>query len=143
VASIDIDRPAAEVFDYVTDPSHFSDWQQGVVGGRLEAPDAPVVGTQCYDTRRIGQANRTSTSEITHREPPHRWSVRGIDGQVRATVDVTVDALEESNSHVTIAVDFKGRGIGKLIVPLVVRREARNEMPVNMTNLKQRLEAAP
>jgi len=38
-------------------------------------------------------------------------------------------------------VDFTGHGIGKILVPLMVRREARNEMPGNMAALKQRMEA--
>jgi len=32
---------------------------------------------------------------------------------------------------------------GKLLVPLVVRRQARNEMPANCRTLKQRLETLP
>jgi len=35
---------------------------------------------------------------------------------------------------------FEGHGIGKLLVPLVVEREARKEMPVNLSALKERLE---
>ena len=38
--------------------------------------------------------------------------------------------------------DFTGHGIGKILVPLAVRREARKEMPANMAALKQRMEAA-
>lgn len=37
--------------------------------------------------------------------------------------------------------DFTGHGIGKRLVPLVVRRQAANEMPENMKRLKQRLQA--
>ncbi len=40
----------------------------------------------------------------------------------------------------TVEVDFEGHGIGKLLVPLVVRREARKEMPTNLAALKRRLE---
>jgi hypothetical protein len=36
--------------------------------------------------------------------------------------------------------DFAGYGIGKLLVPLVVRRQAANEMPENMQRLRERLE---
>ncbi len=46
-----------------------------------------------------------------------------------------------SRSRLTISVDFTGHGIGKILVPLVVRREARKEMPDNMAALKQRMEA--
>jgi hypothetical protein len=41
---------------------------------------------------------------------------------------------------VTIELDFEGHGIGKLLVPLVVRRQARNEVPTSLRKLKERLE---
>jgi hypothetical protein len=66
--------------------------------------------------------------------------VHGIDGPIRATVDVSVEQRSESRSHLTISVDFEGHGVGKILVPLLVRREAQREMPVNMTALKKRLE---
>jgi hypothetical protein len=40
-----------------------------------------------------------------------------------------------------ISVDFEGRGIGRILVPLMVRGEARKEMPVNVATLKANLEA--
>jgi hypothetical protein len=46
-----------------------------------------------------------------------------------------------SRSRLTISVDFTGHGIGKILVPLMVRREARKEMPGNMAALKQKIEA--
>jgi hypothetical protein len=38
------------------------------------------------------------------------------------------------------AVDFTGYGIGKILVPLMVRREARKEMPENIVALKRLME---
>jgi uncharacterized protein YndB with AHSA1/START domain len=35
--SIDIDRPADQVFAYVTDPTQFHEWQQGVVSSQGNA----------------------------------------------------------------------------------------------------------
>jgi hypothetical protein len=66
--------------------------------------------------------------------------VRGVDGPIRAIVDVTVESLTDTRSRLTIRVDFEGHGIGKFLVPLVVRRQARKEMPANLTTLKQRIE---
>ena len=74
-------------------------------------------------------------------DPPRAWGVRGTDGPIQATVDVLVEPLAGSRSRLTISVDFTGHGIGKILVPLVVRREARKEMPGNMAALKQRMEA--
>jgi len=45
-----------------------------------------------------------------------------------------------SPSRVTIDLDFIGHGIGRLLIPLIVRRQAAGEMTDNMRRLKQRLE---
>jgi len=63
------------------------------------------------------------------------------DGPIRAAVDVVVEPLTGSRSRLTISVDFIGHGIGTVLVPLIVRREARKEMPGNMAALKQKMEA--
>jgi uncharacterized protein YndB with AHSA1/START domain len=145
VTSAEIDRPAAEVFAYATDPARFNEWQKGVVDAHMDGPgdgaQTPAVGAKCVTTRRIGGASRPSTSELTHIDPPRNWSVRGIDGPIRAAVEVVVEPLTGSRSRLTISVDFTGHGIGKILVPLMVRREARKEMPANMAALKQKVEA--
>jgi Polyketide cyclase / dehydrase and lipid transport len=145
VTSAEIGRPAAAVFAYATDPARFSEWQQGVVDGHMDGPangtQSPAVGAKCVTTRRIGGANRPSTSELVHINPPKAWGVRGIDGPVRADVEVLVEPVTDSRSRLTISVDFTGHGIGKILVPLMVRREALKEMPGNMAALKQRMEA--
>jgi uncharacterized protein YndB with AHSA1/START domain len=142
VSTIDINRPQDEVFVYVTDPATFAEWQAGVVGGSMEGGTTPAVGSKCVTTRRIGGTERQSTSEVTELELPTRWAVHGIDGPIRAIVNVTVEPLDGSaQSRVTIELDFEGHGIGRLLVPLVVRRQARSEMPLNCRRLKQRIEA--
>ena len=140
IATTVVDRPAAEVFAYATDPTHFHEWQQGLIEGHLDPPGPAQVGSKCLTTRRIGGANRTVTALLTHVEPPRTWGVRGIDGPIRATVDVTVEPITGSSSRLTIAVDFAGHGIGRLLVPLIVRRQADKEMPANVEALKRRAE---
>jgi hypothetical protein len=145
VTSTEIDRPAADVFAYATDPTRFREWQKGVVDGHMDGPangtQSPAKGAKCVTTRRIGGANRPSTGELVHIDPPRTWGVRGIDGPIRADVDVLVEPVTDSRCRLTISVDFTGHGIGKILVPLMVRREARKEMPGNMAALKQRMEA--
>src|ERR1700688_2734177 len=144
-ATTDVDRPATDVFAYATDPTRFSQWQKGVVDGHMDGPandaQTPAVGAKCVTTRRIGGASRPSTSELTHIDPPRTWGVRGTDGPIRAAVDVVLEPVTGSRSRLTISVDFTGHGIGKILVPLMVRREARKEMPANMAALKQNMEA--
>jgi uncharacterized protein YndB with AHSA1/START domain len=146
VASTEVERPAAEVFAYATDPARFKEWQKGVVDGHMDGSangiGSPTVGTRCVTTRRVGGANRLATSELVHIDPPRTWRVRGLDGPIRAEVDVLVEPVTDSRSRLTIRVDFAGHGIGKVLVPLLVRREARKEMPENLAALKQRMEAS-
>lgn len=139
--SIEVNRSSAEVFRYVTDPSRFAEWQEGVVGGHMVTDGEPKIGDHCITTRRIGFANRDVTSEITQLNSPRTWTLRGIDGPIRAQVDVIVEPLDgDRRSRVTIEIDFTGHGMGRLIVPLAVQPQARKEMPANMQRLKQRME---
>ncbi len=139
-SSIEVARPAEEVFAYVIDPSTMSEWQQGCVRGHMDGPTTRV-GSKCTTVRRIGGREREVVTEITEYDPPRRWADRGTSGPIRAIVAVKVDPLADtSRARVTIELDFAGHGIGKLLVPLVVRRQAAQEMPENMRRLKQRLE---
>jgi uncharacterized protein YndB with AHSA1/START domain len=139
-AIVEVARPAEDVFDYATDPSKFRQWQKGVVEGHLDVTRPVAVGDRCVTVRRIGFANRANTSQVTAVDPPNRWSIRGIDGPIRARVEVTVEALTGQRSRLTIALNFEGHGIGRLLVPLVVVPQARKEMPANLQQLRQHLE---
>jgi uncharacterized protein YndB with AHSA1/START domain len=93
VATTEVDRPVEEVLAYATDPTHFSEWQNGVVSGRMKE-STPDEGAHCVTVRRIGGAERASASRLVHLDPPRTWRVRGIDGPIRAAVDVTVEPVD-------------------------------------------------
>jgi uncharacterized protein YndB with AHSA1/START domain len=140
VNSIEISRRPEDVFTYLTNPSHLPDWQESAVSVRGDSPLA--VGSQVVVTRRVGRMERSMTNEVTELDPPKSWSLRGTDGPIRGRVKGTVEPLGEGDrSRVTLALDFEGRGIGKILLPLVVRRQVQAEMPRNMEKLKERLES--
>ena len=139
----EIARPSEEVFAYVTDPSTFPEWQEGVVSGHMDGP-MTHVGSKCTTVRRIGGRERQVSTVITEYDPPRRWADRGIEGPIRAIIAVTVEPLADgSRSRLTITADFTGHGIGRLLVPLMVRRQAARQIPEGMSRLKQRLEFGP
>jgi hypothetical protein len=138
VSSVDINRPPAEVYDYVTDPARFGEWQSGVVSSHNEPAGPAAVGARCVMTRTIGGKDRTSVSEITAASPPAAWAIRGIDGPIRANVSVRVEP-RDTGSRVTISLEFSGHGAGRLILP-VVNRQAQQEVPASCAKLKERLE---
>jgi uncharacterized protein YndB with AHSA1/START domain len=140
--SIEIDRRPEDVFAYVVEPSHLAEWQDSLVSAH-HVGDAPVaVGSRLVMTRKVGRGERTMTMEMTELNPPRNWTAKGIDGPIRATVRGTVEPLGEGErSRVTMELEFDGHGIGKLLIPLVVRRQARSEMPANELKLKHVLES--
>ena len=109
VTTAEIDRQAAEVFAVATDPARFKEWQKGVVDGHMVNPDStarpPGVGAKCVMTRRIGGADRPSTSELVRFNPPETWGVRGTDGPIRAAVDVQ----RRAGNRLTIPADHQRR----------------------------------
>jgi uncharacterized protein YndB with AHSA1/START domain len=142
VSSIEISRPPQEVFAYVTHPSRMAEWQESLISSRPEGGGPPAVGSKAIMTRRVGRRERTMTMQLTNFSPPRSWGARGIDGPIRAIVNGTVEPLEgEAGSRVTIELDFEGHGLGKLLVPLVVRRQAQRELPRNLRSLREQLES--
>jgi uncharacterized protein YndB with AHSA1/START domain len=135
VTSTEIARPPEDVFRYVTDPSRLGEWQESVVTTRTDESGPPRVGSRVIQTRRMGRREQTMTSEITEISLPTGWAVRGVDGPVRGIVKGTVEPLDDgTRSRVTIELDFEGHGVGKLLVPLVVRRQAQRQMPPTCAN---------
>lgn len=140
VSTLEVDRLPEEVFAFVTDPAHFAEWQSNVVRGWMRDGAASALGAHYTTVRRVGPREQTSTAEITEYDPPRRWAARGIDGPIRALARVNVEPTKNgAGSRVTTEVDFEGRGIGMILVPLMVRRQAQKETPINRQKLLERL----
>jgi uncharacterized protein YndB with AHSA1/START domain len=138
-STVEISRSPDEVFAYVTDVSRFTEWQEGLVEAHQEG--GSEVGAKVVMTRKAGPRQQTMTTELTEYEPPRRWAFRGTDGPVRAFGKGTVEPIGDgSSSRLSFELDFEGHGIGKVLVPLIVRPSAKKELPRNHQNLKRRLE---
>lgn len=142
VASIEIDSPPAEVFRYAVDPGHLSHWQENVVSAHAVGGGELGVGSQVVTTRKVGPREQTMTMEMTAYDPPRGWSMKGVDGPVRAQANTRIEPLADgARSRVTIELDFVGHGIGKVIVPMMVRPRARPGLPRNLKLLKEQVES--
>jgi uncharacterized protein YndB with AHSA1/START domain len=139
VASTDINRSPDEVFAYAIDPANLPEWQENVVSATHEGPLG--LGARVVTVRRLGRREQTMTMEVTGYDAPRGWSMRGVDGPVRPLVETRIEPLDGgARSRVTIELDFTGIGIGKLLVPLLVRPETRKGLPANLDRLRTVLE---
>jgi uncharacterized protein YndB with AHSA1/START domain len=139
---IDVNRTPEDVWAFVTDPSHLPEWQASAIKAeRLDA--GPMgLGSRVRVTRHVGRRREVPmTMEVTEFDPPHSWGMRGIDGPVRGHFHGEITPVDDGRrTHLTMDLDFEGRGIGKVLLPLVVRPQVRKEMPRNEQLLKDKLE---
>ncbi|MCX4765297.1 SRPBCC family protein [Streptomyces sp. NBC_01275] len=139
--SIDVDRSPEDVWAYVIDPSHLSEWQASAVAAE-PLDEGPVgVGSRLRITRHVGRRDMPMTMEYTQYDPPRAWGLQGVDGPVRGHFHGEITPLDGGRrARVTMDLAFEGHGIGKVLLPLVVRPQVRKELPLNERLLKQRLE---
>jgi uncharacterized protein YndB with AHSA1/START domain len=142
VHSVEINRTPEDVFSYVTDPNRFAEWQDAVVSARAMDSGPVKQGSKIALTRRMGKREQTMTSELTEYSPPRSYAFRVIDGPVRALGKGRFEPLDNgARTRFNFTLDFEGHGIGKVLVPLIVRRQAAKELPQSHANLKRRLES--
>jgi uncharacterized protein YndB with AHSA1/START domain len=137
--SIEINRPAEEVFAYIDQVDRHNEWQDQLESTTVET-DGPVrVGTRVVERRNVPGGARDFPFEITEHDPPRRVSFRGTAGMIRPVGTYTVDPTGESRSRMSSELDLKGHGIGKLFAPLALRQAAK-QAPADHKKLKELLE---
>ena len=140
--SVEIARPPEDVWAYATDPARLTEWQDKLLEATLETPGPVGVGSRMKQKRDVGLGTRTFTAEVTTYEPPRVFAFHGLDGPVRPEGKVTLEPLDDGNrTRYTIDMDFKGHGLGFLLLPLV-RRDAGKQSRESLAHLKQKLEGA-
>jgi uncharacterized membrane protein len=138
--SIDINRPAEEVFAYLDELDRHAEWQTSLVSVKIETDGPTRAGTRVLERRKVSGGERDMPYEVTDHEPPRKSSFRGTAGPVRPVGTVTVDPLSDSSSRVSVELDLEGHGIGKLFA-FLARRQASRQVPEDQARLKQVLES--
>jgi uncharacterized protein YndB with AHSA1/START domain len=138
--SIEINRPAEEVFAYLDQVDRHNEWQGLLVSTTVET-DGPVrVGTRVVERLNVPGGARDFPYEITEHDPPRKVSFRGTVGLIRPLGTYTVDPIGESSSRMSSELDLTGHGIGRLFAPLALRQAAK-QMPADHKKFKELLES--
>ena len=137
--SIEINRPAEEVFAYLDQVDRHNEWQGQLVSTTVETGGPTRVGTRVVEHRSLPGGTRDFSYEITEHDPPRKTSFRGTAGPVRPVGTYTVDPTGESSSRMNVELDLEGHGIGKLFAPLAGRQAAK-QVPVDHEKFKELLE---
>jgi carbon monoxide dehydrogenase subunit G len=102
--TLDIARPPADVFAYLTDVSKLPEWQSSAEEAQIDG--AVQKGARIRERRRfLGRDVRTEL-EVEHYEPPARFDVASRGGPVSFAIDHRLAAAGEG-TRLDVRVDVK------------------------------------
>jgi uncharacterized protein YndB with AHSA1/START domain len=127
--SIVIPRTPQEVFDYVTDPSHLTSWDNSILEAEELGTAERGVGTRTKGVSKILGRRFPWVTEYVEYDRPSRLSFRTVEGPLHFTVTERLDAEDGGTStRFTWRVDADpglGGVFGKLADPFVERAQGR------------------
>jgi uncharacterized membrane protein len=134
--TLEIERGAEDVFDYLADVSRLPEWQESAE--RVEVEGELHEGARFREVRTFMGRRATSTLEVTEHVRPSRFSLHVVEGPVRYAVE---HALEDLGGRTRVT--FVGRGDTDRIPRLMrgtVRRLVERQFVKDLEALKRRLE---
>jgi len=134
--TVEIARPAADVFALLTDVSRVPDWQASAIESRADGPLAE--GMHIHERRHFLGHDGDTELEVIALEPGRRFALRTLRGPVKLAID---HVLEETDGRTALHVTAEGRphGLLRLAGPAVAAK-ARQELRRDFERLKAILE---
>ena len=140
-AEVHIERPVAEVFDFVSDMTNAPMWQSGLHLVERIPPGPVKVGSEHVFERRFAGRTLKSRNRITEFRPPTRMAFEIPHGWICGSASYEVTPTE-GGSRVCCRMEFRARGLGRLVEPLL-RRLLRHDSRRDDQRLKALLEGRP
>ena len=139
-SSVLIDKPIAEVYDFVTTPENDSKWYLGLESRDHTPGEPPGVGSTSQSDIRFLGMTMTVTWEVIDYERPTRIGVKTVDGPVLVHAGYNFEAVSDGQTKVTVEGEADLKGVFDLAEPLV-ERMAQRQWDASFENLKDVLEA--
>jgi uncharacterized protein YndB with AHSA1/START domain len=134
-----IDRPADEVFAYVTDPGKLTTWQTNTVSSTPEDPGPVRLGTRLREVHRgPGGKEFPSLVEVTGYEPGRRFELRVIEG-TPVHADMTFEPTAAGSTTLRFRAHGRLTGPARLTEPLLGRM-LRRQFTQQCATLKRVME---
>lgn len=141
VSRIDIRRPAAEVFEYVSDQLNAPAWQQGLDEVR-RTTDGPIgVGARHTFVRSVGRRRVSGENVYVEFEPGRRVVFTFTSDGLTGKGWYEVSPLGVNETRLDSGVEITLTGPARLAAPLIAR-SIRKEDSEDTAHLKQILEQA-
>lgn len=139
-ATIVIDRPATEVFDYVMAVPHDAEWRTGVVEADFTSDGPPGIGTTGFDRVEANGREMTANWTVSEFEPGGfaRWTLDS--GPILGTGGYICEPQDEKTKF-TLEAHVTPTGWYRLMGPIFSRIGRRQNLS-DVERLKSILEAS-
>jgi Polyketide cyclase / dehydrase and lipid transport len=128
--SIDVARPAAEVFDFVADQTNAPLWQEGLYEARRVTPGPIGVGTEHEFVRRFAGMKIKLRNRFTSHDPGRFVSFEIPSGKITGEASYLAEAIGTDTSRLTSTVRFDMTGLFGLAAPILAwlfERQSRRD----------------
>lgn len=135
--TVAIERPPAEVFEYLSDIERLPEWQSSAVVAHAEGPLRE--GARVAEKRRLLGREVESELEVVAYDPPRRLTLRSLGGPVKFTVDHEL-AEDDGGTLLQFVAEARPGAFLRLAEP-VLARTAEQEFRKDFERLKEILES--
>ena len=134
-----INRPLQEVFDFMTNPANFAQWQSGTKSAKW-ASEGPVgVGSIFHSVGQLLGREMKMDLEITQWDPPNVWGIKGGSGPMKFE---GVSKFESKDGGTLVIQTFEGEvgGFFSIAEGLAIK-QLQKQIETDGNALKKLLEA--
>jgi carbon monoxide dehydrogenase subunit G len=136
--SVHIDKPAADVFSFVSDFANDAKWQSGVVRSEQTSAGPLGKGTTGQTVQKFMGRELKNDLLVTTFEPPKRFGAKTTSGPVQFEVMCTLEEMG-GGTHMTVHMEGEPGGFFK-VAEGMVKNELNKSLDTDLAKLKQMLE---
>ena len=134
-----INRPLQEVFDFMTNPVNFSQWQSGTKSAKWASNDPVGVGSIFNSVGEMMGREMKMDLEITQWSPPTVWGIKGQSGPMKFEA---ISKFESKDGGTQVTQTFEGEvgGLFSIAEGLAIK-QLQKQVETDGNALKKLLEA--
>jgi carbon monoxide dehydrogenase subunit G len=135
-ASVRIERPAEQVWDYFTDVANDPDWNPSAIKARKTSDGALGVGSTFHVVRKMSGPMKLEYTEYSR---PLRWALRGVGRGMSFTYSADLSPSGGA-TELTSNMNLEPKGALNLLTPILRSVTAKQLSQVHAA-LKRKLES--
>ena len=133
-----IPAPVEEVFAYISDLAHLSDWQAGVVSAERTTDGEMRVGATARVVRQLMGQRIEAPLTVTAYEPPHRMVFASEVSGVKASGELSL-APSGDGTELRFAMEIRGSMLTAFMEPMIAGA-AGGDIEASLQRVRARFE---